>query len=356
MWGVVDTHLSLEEYWETLQISECAGYGIRGAPAAVTGGRCGDYWNQDSRYFMTFAIAKAEARLAEPRWLGWPIRRQYFDREYIYSPLVDLGVRWVRCIGEHRLTTIADVSLELSAGGVINDPVTFTVEFPYDENELLILYPEQERYTIRPSSVEVSDGIATVQIPRCRLLSPEFFINYQSDGDRPLYSDDGNFLSTVTVARDYCSPPGGELIWSGRSTCSPASAACEEIRQYACGALNQELGLASFEPVAVYPDGSYAPASPVVGRAPDRVRVKFVAGYSDRYDVIPPDLTRAIIALAHANLPEDYCTCSTQRRYYKRDCSPIEPAVQLGLGPSTWGVNEALQIVLERRAVSGGFI
>jgi hypothetical protein len=44
-----------------------------------------------------------------------------------------------------------------------------------------------------------------------------------------------------------------------------------------------------------------------------------------------------------------------QERYYKRDVLPIEPAVQLGLGPSTWGINEAVQIVIERRVEGGGF-
>jgi hypothetical protein len=81
-----------------------------------------------------------------------------------------------------------------------------------------------------------------------------------------------------------------------------------------------------------------------------------MAGYFDRYEEIDPDIIRAIIAVAHNNLPEDYCTCAMQKRYYKRDANPIEPAVSLGLGPSTWGIFEAVQIVKERRVFQGGFL
>ena len=367
MWGVPDTGYSLEEYWEFLQIAECAAYGIKQFPgqSAIAKG-CGDYWNQNQRYFLAAAIAKAEKRLREPRWLGYPVRRTYYTRELPYLPCsLDVGVNWLRCIGVHTTTIIASAApITLNLGGVPYDPVILTQAVGFtDVDELILYYTGQTKYEIRPSSVVIAAGVATIEIPRCRLLKPEFLIDYTSDADRPDYGLDTNFVVDLDIARDYCKPPGGNFVWArscpscGCSTCNclPVTA-CGETLQYACGYVkDQKMGLAQFEPVLVAADGSFTTTSYTSCRTPDKVQVQFMAGYHDRYDDVDEDLVRAIIAIAHNNMPLDVCGCSMQERYYKRDVLPIEPAVQLGLGPSTWGINEAVQIVIERRVEGGAF-
>jgi len=230
MWGVPDTGYSLEEYWEFLQIAECAAYGIKNFPgqSAIAKG-CGDYWNQNQRFFLAAAIAKAEKRLREPRWLGYPVRRAYYTRELPYMPCSqDLGVNWLRCIGIHTTTIIATVAVTLSLAGVPYDPVTLTQAVGFtDTDELILYHVGQTKYEIRPSSVAITAaGIATIEIPRCRLLKPEFFIDYTSDADRPDYTLDANFIVSLDIARDYCRPPGANFVWTGGCPscgCSPCN-------------------------------------------------------------------------------------------------------------------------------------
>ena len=381
MWGVPDTHLSLEEYWEFLQIAEPAGYGIRNAPDEITGLGCGDYWNQDERFWLASAIAKSEKRLKQNRHLGYPIRREYIGtQEYEYSWPLTLRSFWVRGMGVEAETTIqAAQPLVLSVLGVINDPVEFTIADVgfSDPDELVLYYAGQTKYTIRPSSVVLelqADGTydLTVQIPRSRLLKAEFFINYRkgvigsTDADRPDYEVDANFYDSVDVARNYLNTQtGNNLVWRRSepavncftvsfASCEPTTS-CGETLQLACGyVIDQKLGFAQFEP-ATY-NGGWVKAQYTVNRRPDGIQANYMAGRWDRYETIDEDMVRAIIAMAHNNMPEDYCSCAIQERYYERDTKPIEPPVRLGLGPSTWGIYEASEIVHENKLWRGGFM
>jgi hypothetical protein len=371
MWGVPDTHLSLEEYWEFLQIDECAGYGIRNY-GEETGKGCGDYWDQDERFWMAAAIAKAEKRMKKDRHLGYPIRREYIGtEEYEYDWPVHLRNFYVRGVGVEAESTIqAGQAITLSNGSV-NDPVEFTVAVTFtDPDELIIYYVDQTKYRIRPSSVVISGGVATVQIPRCRLLKSDYFINYATDAERPDYENDSYFVTSVDVVRNYLNThTGNNLVWVRYepavcclscvtlASCEPGTP-CGESLQLACGyVLDQKLGLAQFEP-ATYDedDGAWTQADYSVNRRPDGIQVNYMAGRFDRYDDIDEDIKRAIVAVAHNNLPEAYCSCAMQQRYYKRDVKPIEAVVRFALGPPTWGIHEASEIVHENKIFRGGFM
>ena len=381
MWGIPKTHLSLEEYWQFLQISEPAGYGIRNAPAEITQWACSVYWNQDERYHLAVAIAKAEKRFKSARHLGYPIRREYIGPEqYPYAWPLILRSRWVRQIGVERETTVkSGQAITLSTGGVIHDPVSFTVEEVAftDPDEVVIYCPDQTTYTIRPSVCQITlqgDGTYDlyVEIPRSRLLKTAYFINYESgltgyeDADRPNYETDANFLTSVDVVRNYVlTTTGNNLVWwrpePGTSclpisvpSCEP-STPCAETLQLACAyVVDQKLGTAQYEP-ATYSSG-WVRASYSVNREPDGIQTNYMAGRWDRYDEIDEQMVRAIIAVAHNNLAEEYCTCNVQKRYYDEDTRPIEPPVRLSLGPSTWGIYEASEIVHEEKIVQGMFI
>jgi len=368
MYGVPLIHLSLEEYWETLQIQEPAGYGIRKAPDEVTGSGCGDYWDQRQRYWTAWAIAKTEKRLKQPRWLGFPIRREYFTEQYQYTYPTMLRKKWARCVGVHTQTSLGDKAIDL---GTLDDPVTFTHTVSFtDPDELLIAYPSQDpvKYFIRPSYVKIVGTTMTVEIPRSRLLKPEYFKDYSQVNLRPDYTDDTYFLTTVELFRDYCRPPGINLVWrrhqqgcmclssSFGGVCQPDTACGEEL-QYACGYItDQAIGAIVLEPVTLADDGSFTSTCFTINRTPDMSEVQYMAGYQDWYDELPEDMVRAIIALAHNNMAEEWCSCAMQQRYFERDVSPIEPAVRLGLGPSTWGVQEAAEIVNEYQVFEGGFL
>lgn len=366
-------HLSIEEYWEFLQINECAAWGIRNFPdkGDISLG-CGDYWDQENRYFLAASIKKSEERLKADRWLGFPVRREYFTaRQLDYDWPVYLG-KYVRGTGVETQTAIEiGKALTLSVGGVINDPVEFTVTVDFtDENEVVIYYPDETNCPIRPSSVVISGTTATIQIPRCRLLKGEHHKNYENDQDRPDYEDDTNFVSTVDVYRNYLdTSTGANLVWwrhQGQINCIPNSiwtcnpqGACADVKQLACSYIrSQRDGFVQLEP-ATY-NGGYSKAAYAVSHRPDGVEVAFMKGYYERYQEIDADLKRAIIAMAHNNLPKRYCSCDVQSLWYEDDTRPLEPAVRLKSGRSTWGLYEMENIIREfdrdRNSHNGGML
>jgi hypothetical protein len=221
--------------------------------------------------------------------------------------------------------------------------------------------------------VTIESGIATIQIPRCRLLKPEYFQDYKArDNERPDYMDDSYFLDTIDVKRNYLDTTTGiNLVWWKHSgglccydsvlICNEIIGVCSDVKQLACHYVqNQRDGTVTLQP-ATYTDGSFSSSLYAVRRKPDGVEISSIMrGFYDRYDEIRADLKRVIIAIAHNNMPQDYCACSVQTHYYKRDTKPLEPPVRLGLGESTWGNYEAEQIIREfdkdRVSYSGGLL
>lgn len=377
MYGVPTTHFALEEYWQYLQINEIAGYGIRAFPTTgVLGMGCGDYWDQTPRYFLATAIAKAEKRMKADRWLGFPIRREYEKpRQMEYASELALG-KYVRGAGVETETLVDTVDLSLRTLGVINDPVVFTVPVTFtDIDELIIKYPTTyyathcKDYLIRPSCVTISGGVATVEVPRCRLLKPEYFKDYANDNERPNYNTDTNFLDTVDVYRNYLdTSTGTNLVWWRHAgllychtnvftqPCGEPSGACADVRQLACVYVkNQRLGFVQLEP-ATNTGGVYSKATLAVRRNPDGVEINYMRGFYDRYDEMDEDIQRAIIAWAHNNMPEKYCAkCEIGTKFWQDDRAAIEPAVRVGSGKSSWGNYYAEQVIREFDAKQNGY-
>jgi hypothetical protein len=370
--GLPEPMLSLPEYWRFLQINEIAGWGIRNFPTTgVLGMGCGDYWDHKNRYFLAKALMKAQERVESDRWLGFPVRAKYIGPMQLeYKPQVFLN-KYVRGIGVETQTAIQlSKSISLRTAGVINDPITFTVTVDFtDTNELIICYPGQTDCHILPESVSISGTTATVTIPRCRLLRPEYHKDYAADAHRPNYNDDEYFLDSVDVYRNYLNTStGANVVWwkhVGFYNCFSNVWACDtigtcsDIRQLACGyVVNQRQGLVQFQP-ATY-DSGWTRNSFAVNRVPDGLEVNMQRGYYQRYTEIDADLQRALIAIAHNNLPQEYCSCSQQKLYYEDDTRPLEPAVRMGMGRSTWGLYESEQIIREfdkdRHAYKGGLL
>lgn len=367
---IPETYMWLEEYWEYLQINECAAYGIRNFPTSgVMGLGCGDFWNQTDRFFLATAIAKAEKRMEADRWLGFPLRRKYEKpRQLPYEKVVALG-KYVRGIGVETNTYVGTPALTLRSAGVINDPVQFSIAVNFTSvNELIICYPNT-LCKIHPSYVNISNGVATVKIPRCRLLKPEFFKDYKNDNERPNYETDANFLSTVDVYRNYLNTnTGANLVWWRHTgavncvdnvllnSCGEPNGACSDVRQLACSYIqNMRMGFVQLEP-ATNSGSAYSKASYAVRRVPDGVEINYMRGYYDRYDVMDQDIQRAVIAWAHNNLPERYCArCEIAVKYWQDDNKAVEPAVRMGSGQSTWGNYYAEQLIREFDAKQQGY-
>lgn len=366
--NIIETALGLEGYWNYLQVNECAGRGIRNFP---TSGQlamgCGIYWNQDQRHFLSTAISKAESRMEADRWLGFPIRRKYYSaRQMAYQSPTLLG-KHLRGVGVETNTYLDTVSLSLRTAGVINDPVTFTLAVTFtDVDELIICYPNT-LYKIRPSFIDISSGVATVKIPRSRLLRPEYYVDFVNDNERPNYITDANFLDSVDVYRNYLdTSTGANLVWwrhTGGLSClnsvwsSPCepSGACADIRQLACPYItNQRMGSVQLEP-ATYSSGWSKSAYAVRSRNPDGIEINYMRGFYDRYDDMEEPIQRAIIAWAHTNLPDRYCArCEIAVKYWQEDNQPVEPNIRIASGRSVWGNYYAEQLIREFDTKLGG--
>lgn len=366
MYGTLATLFSLEEYWETLQISECQAYGIRNVPDEVTTG-CDDYWQQRERYWLSFAIDKAEKAITTDTWLGFPLRRKYYETTTLPYKNPNYLAKYLQGIGVETETLVEQVNITLSSAGSPIDPVTITTTVDFtDTNEIIIKYPEAywtgncDGYTIRPSCVEISGTTATIEIPRCRLLKPDYFKDYDQITDRPDYTDDTYFLDTVDVYRNYLdTTDGADLVWL--RTKSQIERGCDTL--FAFGSTPTVGNITTQGAVARVVNGrdgtfylepaTYTAATntwtrnsfSVQTRLPDQVRVSYMRGKWDRYEQVDSDVIRALISVAHNNLPQDYCTCSVQQRYHEDDNRPLEPPVSLGLGPSTWGIYEAVNLL-----------
>lgn len=351
---------SLEDYWNYLQIEEPAGYGIRNYPTtAVLNMGCGVLWQQDQRHFLATAIAKAESRMEADRWLGFPLKRKYYSaRQMEYQSPFLLG-KHLRGVGVETTTYISTENLALSAGGVINEPVIITKAVTFtDVNELIICYPNT-LYKIRPSYIDITGGVATIHIPRSRLLKPQYFKNYADELDRPDYNVDSNFLTTVDLYRNYLNTStGANLVWwryTGNLACHDSvwstpcepSGACADVRQLACPyIINQRMGKIQLEPATF--STSWTKSSYAILRRPDGIEINYMRGFYDRYATMDETIQRAIIAWAHNNLPDRYCVrCEIAVKYWQDDNKPIEPAIRIGSGTSTWGNYYAEQLIRE---------
>ena len=109
--------------------------------------------------------------------------------------------------------------------------------------------------------------------------------------------------------------------------------------------INQRLGAVQFEP-ATYSSG-WSKTTWAVKRNPDGIETNYMRGYYDRYEEISADLKRAIVAMAHNNMPRKWCSCDQQSLYWDDDTRPLEPPVRLKSGRSTWGLYEAEMIIRE---------
>jgi len=362
MYGVPRTHLSLEEYWEFLQVPESLGYGIRNYPGFTpVPNTCGSYWNQSQRYWLATSIDKTEQRMKADRWLGFPVRREFVIlRRVQYSWPMSLG-KWIRGMGIQAEASIsAGEPITLSPGGIIADPIVLTVATTVtDSDDIVLYYPGQTKYVIRPESLTISGGFASITIPRIRLLKPQYFIEYTDVNLRPDYNNDTYFLTSIDIAYNYLdTTTGNNLVWT-TVPCYP----CAESKQSACGVVEDiRLGRVHLAAATYNANTGWQNQTMTVCYAdPDMAEVSFMWGYADRYEELRNDLVRAIIAVAHNNMPQDPCfRCGIQQQYYERDTNPLEPPVNLGLGPSTWGIYEAVQIIKEfdhdRNPYHGGML
>ncbi len=271
-----------------------------------------------ARYDMLQAIASAELKVASISELNaWPGHKYNQDEEvrldkprqpilYRRTPFV-LRTKWwrVQSVGTQTYSVIqADV-----VPVYIGDDVTITaVVDSIDAREVVVTYAGTE-IKIRPITVTVSAGTATITLKRWQMGDPDDWDNV----DTIDATVDGNLLGTVDVGRLYIDASDQILMaWEpGISMCGCLEVddcvTCQLATQTACavrniykyGAVGWQLGTYN-ETTEQYDAASYSRS-----RYPDLAYISYVHGMSngaDRY--MAPKWQRAVAYMAAAELPD----------------------------------------------------
>ena len=190
-----------------------------------------------------------------------------------------------------------------SDGDTLKDYVKFTVATTVTNPDEIALYysagdrimslPLSEEHRIKPISVSISGGVATIQVRAWQMVKPIKHEGFDTEDLDPAVA--GNFLSTVDVYRVYTNTAGTtvndcqvKLIWETRpypSYAQPAQNAEDPsatASAMARGTLrNGKLGIIGIGE-AVYDSGSgewIKTSIPDLVYPPDRLEVRYKAGY-----------------------------------------------------------------------------
>lgn len=316
-----------------------------------------------SRESIATAIADAEARISQ--YLGFkplPVF-EVDERHSVPTPrdpsLLRGGLMNVLGLG---------ISMQLDwghvvAGGVevrtpitVNAPIVYTDEdvdgYPEtatitvattvtDENEIALLLPGEStsEFEIRPISVSIFGGVATITARREQLVIPALFERLDStraiDG-----AGASNFLTIVDVYRIWHDPSQqAQFLWENQfgscgcaiTTCATcylgAQFGCTLVRDYRLGLITGQPALWNTETQA------YEFTAFGVGRAPDRARFWYRAGYRDQTRRRPmremdQRWERAIAAYAVTFMDRPFCSCRNVENithYWMEDLATSSP-------------------------------
>lgn len=278
---------------------------------------CRHIWMQSERDDLAIYLYRAEE--VRERELLYHLSPKYiYNERHTYSSPIVLNRKHLIEVGVEATTAIETVTLVHRTDGVINDPIVLTVTTTVvNKAELVVCYPDED-VRITPSRVTITGGVATIRIPRARLVKPELLDNRE---DHLYYVHDENFLETVDVKRVYNDPATAtNLVWTTTQlahNCSPSHPNGSETTQTAIAAINlpraNRLSLISIYP-ATYTNGSWSGQSMRYCYLPEMVSVSYKSG-------IRGSLSTDILSikLAHTFMPNMPCTCPYVEQYWRED-------------------------------------
>ena len=339
--------LSLDRYAEIMLLDTCAFNGVLRPPAPDYYCQC--IWTQSMRDKLAMFIAEAEdMREAE---LGYHLGFKYIEAEkHDYGLPAILDKKYLAGVGARAVEDIElGVALNLGDETDPNDPVVILVSTSVtNASEICVMYPDED-VAIRPNSVIISDGVATITIPRCRLVKPE--LNDDRD-DHLNYYDNDNFLETVDVKRCWFDESrGAEFVWRLQDDkCYPD---CTTICQPACpqveSHLDWKLSVVYLYP-ATYDAGSWTGATFSQCRPPDGVRVSYVSG---KQSLRNEHLTAR---LAHSLMPHSPCVaCEAVNMYWEADRDKDRSGIITPYGTSTAAIECWMADSRARVGIGGKF-
>lgn len=313
--------------------SECGFWGVANPDEANN-----FIWTLFERQELTRALCEAQDELEEV--MQYFLERKWVaDEPHPCSPKGIYLTEWNNVIaGGVEASAVVEAGAAIAHGTdpAVIGPHATTVT---DEAEIKIFYPGESQ-EITPSSIVISGGNVTIEIPRCRLVKAD---SVDNPVEGLLYSDLTNFLTTVDITRIYNDTSDqGEFVVRTVGECTPDTLAlCMEVK-------NPTIGH-----VLAY---QIVTSNTCRASLKDQARLNYVSGTTELSRIAE----LALVRLAHSKMPSEPCGYDRIKELWRRDSTiPVILSVErleckFGLSNGAWMAWKfAESIAVDRMSVFG---
>jgi hypothetical protein len=289
--------VTLPAYARHIQSCECAFFGVN--QSGCVSGSCQNIWKKSDRDWVRYYLGEAQFEIES--YLHYTIGRrwQVDERHKCKTPIITRQGYIIAGGVQGETTLEAGAAVNHATDPATVGPIATTVT---DARELHVFHINTDLEVI-PSGITISGGNVTFEIPRCRLVKPEFEKN--PDDGWP-YSDLTYFASTVDVKRIY------NDISTQATRVHTKSCDCSENTANLCIYVNKDkiasvdVGTASACGCCNWLDLNYYAGRPIMD----------VNGYYNGFGQQAQD---TIMRLAHVKMPHEPCGCDPARDIWNRD-------------------------------------
>jgi hypothetical protein len=309
-----DNAVKLARYAQIIEFPECALFGVRYDGDDLSA--CQHIWSHQERVIMARYLNEAQIEIEQVT--HYPLSPKWFVDEQHRYQCRDLKTRWTKIIAAG-VKAVANIALSEPVDHT-TDPAIINVlnVGTLDPSEVHIYHPGTDA-EITPSSIDVTGGVLTIEIPRCRMVlaalenTPSDGLDYADVGTCVTsfsFGAPGNFECEVDIKRVYNDTTDqGVLVYPhGKGcTCQPA---CESDEDDACVWVRDSyLGFVDARRAAL------SSLSCTCGQAPAYAKINYYAGVTE----LTTQMEDAIVRLCHSKMPHPPCGCDTVMEMWKRD-------------------------------------
>ena len=291
----------LSRYAQIIEYPECRFFGVN--DDINTGFQCQEIWTKTQRDMINKYLAEAQEEIEQetgyplaPRWIGLGQTDDHQDWQVFKRRIVTRFSRFI----EGGIEANSDISL----GQAINQATDPAIIGPLatavtDTSEIRVYHPGLD-VEIDPSSIVISGGNLTIEVPRCRTVTEAVADNPETGLE---YTDLANFETTVDIKRTF-NDSSAEATLAYKKECTGCAeqtiAGCFYVR-------NQRLGILDIQLSSTNNNLCRCRA--------EIIRLNYRAGM----DVLTKQAEDTIIRLAHSKMPTEPCGCDVVKRLWGRD-------------------------------------